>query len=190
MKKFPHIFALLLALTLLCVLTACGSHKASEPVRKDNDDGSWSIYEYDTNERVTTWTSYNPNGSVYFVHEYSYDEQGARTSALRTYPDSDREQEFTYDEQGRSIKEVTIYSNGNVDTTEYRYSDGEVTIDCSATYDGGVATGSYTHTLSNPEYSVSFYACAYNIDTGTVYYILFDEIDAKGNKVSTIYGEL
>ena len=110
--------------------------------------------------------------------------------ASRSFENTERTQDFTYDDQGRSILEVTHYDNGYQDTTTYTYEGSEVTLDCSSEYDGGLAKGIYTHTLADPENTVMLQACAYNAETGTIYYILLDEINPNGDKVATHYGEL
>ena len=177
----------LLCILMLLSLGACGK-RAPDPIEKIRADGSKDVYEFDTEERVTVWKSYLPSGDLYFTHTYSYEDDAVMAS--RSFENTERTQDFTYDDQGRSILEVTHYDNGYQDTTTYTYEGSEVTLDCSSEYDGGLAKGIYTHTLADPENTVMLQACAYNAETGTIYYILLDEINPNGDKVATHYGEL
>ena len=186
MRGSRFLAALLAALTLLS-LAACGS-KVPDPVEKLRADGSRDVYEYDAEERVSVWKSYLPSGDLYFTHTYSY--EGDAVTATRVFEGTTRTQDFTYDEQGRSVLEVTYYDNGYQDTTKYTYEGNEVTLDCSSEYEFGLAYGVYTHTLADPENTVMLQACAYNAETGCIYYILLDEIDPNGDKIATHYGEL
>jgi len=185
--KHSRILIALLSLFVLLGLTACGS-KVPDPVEKLRADGSKDVYEFDAEERVTVWKSYLPSGDLYFTHTYSY--EGEQVTAIRSFENTDRTQDFTYDEQGRSILEITHYDTGYQDTTTYTYDGSEVTLDCTSEYELGLAKGVYTHTMADPSNTVALQACAYNAETGTIYYILLDEFDTDGNRLATHYGEL
>lgn len=179
--------SLLLFVLTLAILAAC-SRKAPEPVEKTRADGTKDYYEFDAEERVTVWKSYLPSGDLYFTHTYSY--EGETATAVRTFEGTGRTQDFTYDAEGRSVYEVTHYDNGYKDTTTYTYDGADVTLDCTSEYEFGEAYGIYTHTMADPANTVMLQACAYNAETGCIYYILLDEIDPNGDKVATHYGEL
>lgn len=166
--------------------------------RYDYDDGSYTIYEYDSHGRIILVESYNADGSIYSreVNEYSTD--GTRT--YHEYTDSDgyryvdiysgsgwREETYwgdgtshiaTYDANYNLLESVYYNADGSVSSREVntgngwreetRWGDGTVSID---TYDA--------------DYNLIESIC-YNPD-GSVYSREINEYSSDGTRISHEY---
>ena len=153
--------------------------------RKDYEDGSYSIYEYDANDLLLTYTYYEADGTVIERTEHTYDANGNRVMST-DYDGSGVVTGWTeseYDANGNCSVQTGYDANGAMEwRTEYtREASGRITrttnyddsgnLDnwCDWAYDtaGVLRTLSYYHSNGTPQRT--------------------SELDAQGNLVREIY---
>ena len=159
---------------------------AVRTARRELDNGMYDICEYNDADAMFRFTRYTGEGSVYFVHDYLYDNEGTNIAAKITYPDGDW-RDFVLDDVGRTIMEVTHRVSGEIYREEYLYDGAVVTISLQRDWPEKemVVTCSFPYTMEAEDHQVDTYAgVEFNYETGSVGYVTVTERDSRGEQVA------
>ncbi|MCM1027182.1 MAG: DUF2963 domain-containing protein [Roseburia sp.] len=100
-----------------------------------NPDGSWLLNRYDESGKTISSALYGPEGDMYGLEKYEYNEAGKRIKTTGYEGGTTLKYVWEYDENGRLAKEVNYDKEGGIASVQIydRSVDGEVTI---TQYDG------------------------------------------------------
>src|SRR5438445_2154427 len=79
-------------------------------VRKDNGNGTYTVYQYDSADQIEHLVNYAPDGAVNSRFDYTYDSLG-RQKSMATL---DGQWTYSYDPTGQLARAVFASNNPNV----------------------------------------------------------------------------
>ena len=159
---------------------------AVRTARRELDNGMYDICEYNDADAMFRFTRYTGDGSVYFVHDYLYDNEGTKIAAKITYPDGGW-RNFVFDDAGRTIVEVDHWVDGDVERQVFLYDGAVVTISLQMDVPEKemAVTCSFPYTMEAEDHQVDTYAGVdFHYETGSVGYVTVTERDSRGEQVA------
>ncbi len=151
--------------------------------REDFNDGSYRIYEYDSNGNEIKRSYYNPDGTLDYYLILEYDSNGNRIKENYYKPDGTLDYYYTgeYDSKGNCIKISQYNADGNLNNV-YEYDSNGNKIKESCYYSDGNLNNVYEYDSNGNRIKES---CYYS--DGTLYGYWISEYDSNGNEIKTSY---